>query len=294
MKKIFFLIFSISSIYATTTFFVGTDAHYGKKQWENNEEVNKQAIYDMNALPNSPFPPSIGGLVQEPKGVILTGDLTDGGFYWHWYGIYTFRFLNWDGFVNDYGINGEALLNFPVFEGFGNHDCLGWGDWVKWDIRKRNLQREETLNLSDNGLHYSWDWEGVHFVQLNVYPGDTQEAEFSLSFLKRDLKENLQHSNKPIILFHHYGFDGYSDDWWSNEERQTYYDVIKNYNVVAIFQGHQHDFFHLVWKGIDVFSSGDIQTNEYLVCELTDNNLKIAYRNNRQWGDWFFEKKIIK
>ena len=30
---------------------------------------------------------------------------------------------------------------------------------------------------SENGLHYSWDWNGVHFVMANLYPADKQHAE---------------------------------------------------------------------------------------------------------------------
>ncbi len=293
MKYFLVFLLTIFQLSASTTFFVATDAHYGKNQWSENEDKNKQAIYDMNKLPTQLYPDS-DKAIDIPKGVILTGDLTDAGFYWHWHGFSILRFLNWDGFIDDYGLNGEALLNFPVFEGFGNHDTLGWGDWVKWDIKNRNLNRSESLNLSDNGYHYSWDWEGVHYVQLNVYPGDSEEAEYSLPFLKKDLKENLQNPNMPIILFQHYGFDGYSDDWWSNEERQQYYEAIKDYNILAIFQGHQHDAFHIVWKGIDVFSSGDVQSNEYLVCNIEDNIMKIFLRFNNDWDAWRFEKTFEK
>ena len=98
----------------------------------------------------------------------------------------------------------------------------------------------------------------------------------------------------PIVICHHYGFDGYSDDWWTDEERETYYNVIKDYNIAVIFQGHQHDTFHLVWKGFDVFSSGDVQTNEYLVCSIEDDELKIHQRKHGDWGEIKFEKKIIR
>jgi len=294
MLRVFFLMIMTTFLYADVTFFVATDSHYGANQLRENEDVNKQAIYDMNQLPNNAYPEIFGGYVQIPKALVMTGDLTDAGGYWQWYGLSFFRFLTWDGFISDYGLNGENLLNFPILEGFGNHDLLSWGDWVKSSIKDRNLRRNESIKLSENGLHYSWDWEDVHYIQLNIYPGDTDEAAYSLSFLKNDLLYNLKDRNMPIILFHHYGFDGYSDDWWSSEERQNYFDVIKDYNVVAIFQGHQHDTFHLVWKGLDVFSSGDIQTNEYLVCSIKNNKLKVISRAEGKWGDMYFEKNIIK
>ncbi len=208
MKGIIFLICLITTLYGNVTFFVATDPHYGKNQLNNDELTNKEAIYDMNRLPTT-FYPSIMGerMVGVPEGVIVTGDLTDSGFYWQWFGFSFFRFLHWDGFITDYGLNGENLLNFPVLEGLGNHDELAWGKTVKWHIKERNKKRKQQLNLSDNGLHYSWDWEGVHFVELNIYPGDTKEAANSLTFLKYDLQNNLTDPKMTLILFHHYGFD---------------------------------------------------------------------------------------
>ncbi|MFA6118959.1 MAG: metallophosphoesterase [Parachlamydiales bacterium] len=294
MKKIFFLTCFITYLEASVTFFVGTDPHYGQEQLSSNEEINKQVIYDMNQLPNQNYPEFFGGTVQSPKAVIVTGDLTDMGSFWQWYGLSLyFRFLQLDGFISDYGLNGENLLNFPVFEGYGNHDNLAWLEWVQDSIKYRNQNRKENINISENGLHYSWDWEGVHFIQLNIYPGDSEEAEQSLTFLKYDLQNNLKDPKTPLVLFHHYGFDGYSDDWWTSEERENYYQVIKDYNVAAIFQGHQHSVFHIVWKGIDVFSSGAMKDNSYFVCQIDDKKLKIINRENGSWGDWHFEKEIV-
>ncbi len=290
MKKLIFFILLFSHIYASTTFFVGTDSHYGKNQWSNNEESNKQAIYDMNKLPYDDYPDM--PKIEKPKAVIVTGDLTDLGSYTNLYGFSLLSIFNWDGFISDYGLNGENLLNFPVLEGFGNHDNLSWGNWVKWSIKKRNKERNEKIFISENELHYSWDWDGIHFVQLNVYPGNSEEAEKSLAFLKYDLENNLIKKDTPIILFHHYGFDGYSDDWWTSEERYDYYTLIKDFNVIAIFQGHQHDMFHLVWNGIDVFSSGNLFSNNYLVCIIEDNKLKVFSRKQNEWSDFKFEKMI--
>lgn len=294
MKKALLSIFFTVNIFANFTFFVGTDPHYGKSELTNDEAANKKTIYDMNALSKDFLYPD-GSKIDEPKAVIVTGDLTDMGYYWQWYGLSLyFRFLQWDGFISDYGLNGENLLNYPVFEGFGNHDNLGWVAWVKNSIFYRNQQRGEKINLSENKLHYSWDWEGVHFIHLNVYPGDTKEAENSLTFLKYDLENNLADKSMPLILFHHFGFDGYSDDWWTCEERENYFNVINNYNTVAIFQGHEHSMFHLVWKGIDVFSPGSLKDIEYFVCRVEDNKLKINARENCKWTSFYFEKDLVK
>jgi hypothetical protein len=98
--------------------------------------------------------------------------------------------------------------------------------------------------------HYSWDWHDVHFVQLNVFPGNyptTGASEgngidpmYSLEFLAHDLATNVGNSRRPVVLVHHYGFDGFSLQWWTDAQRAAYWNTIAPYNVVAIFSGHNH------------------------------------------------------
>lgn len=65
----------------------------------------------------------------------------------------------------------------------------------------------------------SWDWGPVHFVALNLYPGDYyhqaaewmhgswKEPEGAFSFLQDDLRRNVGASQRPVVLYHHYGMD---------------------------------------------------------------------------------------
>ncbi len=69
-------------------------------------------------------------------------------------------------------------------------------------IPNRN-RREEALeginkseNLSDNGLHYSWDWDDVHFVVLGIYPADVQNPKIRYN---------------PV---------------WHEEDKKAFYDVV--------------------------------------------------------------------
>eukprot|EP01047_Picozoa_sp_COSAG01_P062577 COSAG01_NODE_7978_length_2966_cov_7.303453_2_plen_150_part_00 len=69
---------------------------------------------------------------------------------------------------------------WPSFEGVGNHDGGNSSDVKTGLVRRslivRNRQRANAkgsagaanYSLSRNGLHYSWDWDGVHFVMLGV------------------------------------------------------------------------------------------------------------------------------
>ena len=62
------------------TFLVASDTHYGLDQWADNESLNKVAIDRMNNLEGVAWPAAAGGsLVEEIRGVLVPGDLTDSG-----------------------------------------------------------------------------------------------------------------------------------------------------------------------------------------------------------------------
>ncbi len=76
------------------------------------------------------------------------------------------------------------------------------------------------MNLSENGLHYSWDWAGVHFVALGIVVGDAPEVTRkrryaplgSLPFLQQDLEKHVGKSGRPVVLVHHVDVHRYSDE----------------------------------------------------------------------------------
>ena len=45
----------------TLTFFVGSDSHFG---FDGMEDANRAMVEQMNALPGTPYPDSIGGRVE--------------------------------------------------------------------------------------------------------------------------------------------------------------------------------------------------------------------------------------
>jgi len=74
-------------------------------------------------------------------------------------------------------------------------------------------------------------------------------------------------------------------------QTKNYYDAIKNYNVVAIFSGHNHGFTHQVWNGIDTFNAGLTKYPQFLVVRITDDELAIS---ERLYGSWnrVFQKSV--
>lgn len=157
-----------------------------------------------------------------------------------------------------------------VFEGLGNHDIEDMGasshpDKLRKYVGEKARATSPTLRFGSDdpkSPHYSWDWHDVHFVQLDLFPGDAPSADYdgkgehkkldprkALSFLKADLEYYVGASGRPVVLIHHYGFDNFStgtgsdyadEIWWNELDRALYWNTIGNYNVVAIFTGHSH------------------------------------------------------
>jgi cytolysin (calcineurin-like family phosphatase) len=279
-------------------FFVAADLHYGQEQLENNEGPNKNAIAIMNNLPGTAFPDKNFGVVAKPRGVLVAGDLTDSGKGVNYDGKYLDIHV-FDGFVDDYPVKGGAgvHIHFPVYEGYGNHDVQKQtGDAVLKGIALRNKNRDAPVNVSDNGPHYSWDWDDVHFVNVNVYAGGKGDARDSLSFLQKDLADRVGTSGRPVVIMQHYGFDKLSieDRWWKQDERDAFYNVIKKYNVVAIFSGHEHLCHRVIWNGIADFvaplAKGDKGGDGIFAVRMFDNKMIVAQRRlDGTWGDVWTE-----
>jgi len=268
------------------TFFVVSDTHYGLN--EIGDKTVPLLVDKMNKMPGAAYPAKIGGVVGKPRGVLHLGDMTNDG-----------KEQNWRQFVRDYELTGtDGRLAYPVYETVGNHDG-GPNTPVRNGIRQRNRSRVGVKDISENGLHYSWDWGNVHFVNLGISPGPTTrpyDPENSIDFLKKDLAKNVGDSGRPTILMHHFGFDkAHSLRWWPEMWRQEYYDIIKDYNIIAILHGHAHDTLIYQWQGIDVYSPPHFQqkdpkndgpvTHGFFVFHITDDKLTVAQRNlDDTWG----------
>ncbi len=283
------------------TFFVVADLHYGQDQAPSNEQPNKDVIALMNNLPGVALPIADFGNVASPRGVLAAGDLTDSGTTINFTG-YGGPLHLYDGFVDDYSVKGGTgvHLHFPAYEGCGNHDVQKQSIVVIDGIVGRNKQRGTPANVSGDGLHYSWDWDDVHFVNLNLYAGGPGDARDSLGFLQIDLADRVGASKRPIIIMQHYGFDNFSiyndghPPWWTQAERDAFYNVIKNYNVKAIFTGHEHRCERIYWNGIPDFvaprAKGDKGTDGIYVVRLLDDKMIVAQRRlNGTWGNVWTE-----
>ena len=273
------------------TFFVGSDTHYGNA---NNAEINRKVIDQMNWLPGTPMPDKAGGgIVKTPRGVILNGDLLDKGF-----DAKTAPGF-WKEFTQDYGLTGtDGRLAYPLYEGFGNHDGMTGKSITRAGIKERNPKRIGLTSISPSGFHYSWDWDQVHLVQLNLFPGtDSADCitgpadhhpEHALQFLQEDLAKNVGRSGKVVIVFCHYCYSGGMADWWTEPAKQRFRDAVKGYRTLLI-HGHSHGAYFYQWKGLRAISDGscarpESQTGDFLVVHITRDKLFVAQRKLDGWG----------
>lgn len=268
-------------------FLVASDLHYNCN--EQHAMILDSAIQMMNLSKALPFP-CWWDRKMNPFGIFISGDITDAG-----------TDEQWSEFVSAFGLEGEKKLKIPVYETFGNHDG-NIGGAVREGIKFRNSKRVIRCCVSENGLHYSFDKGGIHFVVLGIYPGDEwdstcewchyfhdsfRDPERSLTFLKHDLSSNLKSVNQPIILFFHYGFEGFSLLWWTEKERENLYEVIKNKNIIGIFHGHDHGMKHYKWKGIDIWSDGSPQKGQgigtFLGVKIDNDSMFVSFFSKDHW-----------
>ena len=272
------------SVPGQLTFFVVSDTHYGL-DWRVDAAV--QALIDqMNFLPGTRLPKAAGaGIVRTPCGVIHLGDITNDG-----------KAEQWDAFARDFGLVGEARLAFPVYELFGNHDG-GTNLPVRTGMLERNRHRAGPLTLSSNGVHYAWGWQGIRLISLNVSVGthtNPYDPQNSLGFLRSELAR-LSDTRQPLVLLQHFGFDKrHSLNWWPEEWRTTYYETIKDYNVLGIFHGHDHETEIFRWYDIDIYDVPHIRDADvpdkpvrhgFFVVQITSDEMVVAERKSDDtWG----------
>ncbi len=279
---------------AEITFYSFSDSHYGADRGGKRPPKTRcSEVEIINSLPGVAYPQVIGGIVDVPRAVIMQGDLINDGTV---AGKYE---TQWSDFIADFGVNGEGRCKYPVFEGVGNHD-VNPNLYVFNQVRERNRIRKRLgyiANVSPNGYHYSWDWDGVHFVNVNLFPGNVWEGEadtygrghdplFARDFLVADLKKHVGDSGRPVVVVHH--FRPIDENWWTYSAADKYQKAIQDYNVIAILVGHQGGGVNNAWRGINWISSNGNLT----VVRIRDNAFSAIVRAPDGWGQTM-QKKIF-
>lgn len=267
----------------TVAWFLIGDTHYFAVESSTSEldprsdAACKGLIETLNLLPGTELPESVGGgHVAHVQGVIHAGDIIDTGDKRG--GVReSMQRTEWDHYAADFGLTGtEGRLRFPIYEVYGNHDSPSGEGLVIEALAERNRRRPNS-SVSPNGLHFSWDWDSLHCVNLGIVVGqdrtNPQRRRYnpmeSLEFLIGDLKERVGESGRPILITHHIDIVRYNKPCdatneanlgmeWNPCDVAAYHEAIRGYNVIAIQYGHTHVRNILRWNGKPEKSSDGI------------------------------------
>ena len=254
------------------SFLLASDTHYlaNKEQPdamdETSREINARLVEWLNKLPGTDIPAEAGGgKVDGVHGVIHSGDLIDSGDKTD-AAHDAMQKTEWSAFTSDWGLNGgDGKLRLPVREVWGNHDGPQGKGLVIDQLRERNTRRKD-VNVSANGMHFSWDWNGVHFINVGLIVGALKDVERprryasleSLEFLKTDLADRVGDSGRPVVITHHVDVARYcapldpelvTKNEWDFADVAAYHEVLTKYRVAAILYGHTHVRKIFPWDG---------------------------------------------
>ena len=256
-------------------FFVVADTHYladknAPAKLDAESLAHTRDFVDLlRKLPGTPIPQTAGGgRVRAVGGLLHCGDVIDSGDK----NGRTFEEMQrteWAAFEEDYGLRGgDGKLPFPVYELHGNHDSPGGAGHAIDRIVERNRSRPGVIAVSDNGLHYAWRFGPLHMVNLGITVGSGDERDAlrqfnprsSLEFLQSHLAKHVGESRRPVVVSHHLDVAQYSKpcdpgapptkpSWWTACDVRNFYEALRPYNVVALFNGHTHARRVQRWNG---------------------------------------------
>lgn len=291
----------------------------------------------LNHIAEFDWPTEIGGVatglagagkrIAQPLGLVIGGDMTDDGggqvkVPGEGHQLLQFSSRYQKG-------TGPDRVHFPVYNGLGNHDLDQDGapphiDWYRRELRDYvELNHRQTVfykppvavpNYDIDSDNYSWDWGGLHLVQLQRFGGDTNKGAISgLDWLKQDLASSAA-DGRPVVVFQHYGWDSFSLEkwdsakmtfdaegsghahWWDDGDRAALLAILKGYNVAGLFHGHEHDT-PMIYRqdGLDLFKPVAAFKGGFAVAHVTNRYMDVVLAQAEETdGDVTFLKAFSK
>ncbi|KON88035.1 phosphatase [Sporosarcina globispora] len=164
-------------------------------------------------------------VVPKQDAFVVVGDLTDYG-----------GASEYDYFMSAYNVRKqpEAVSMFSA----GNHDF--WNGLSTADAQKRFLDK-----TGMESIYYHKIIKGYHFIILSDEDGrnDGTYSVKQIEWLGEQLRiANDDDPKKSIFVFHHHPIKGtiYGSEWGFTENRDLFYDTLKEYPQVISFSGHTH------------------------------------------------------
>ena len=252
-------------VIADTHFFA--DAKQPAQMDARSEEITRALVQTLNRLPGATLPAAAGGgSVLAPQGVLVLGDLINSGDKNG--GVFPqMQQTEWNAFTARMGLTGaDGELKFPLYELHGNHDAPA-GKGVALDgIIARNKRRQGVSAISESGVHYAWQWGGVHFVNLGIVTapgsGATGNRRYhplgSLEFLAGYLRDKVGTGGAPVLVSQHIDIVRHLTQAalqntarhaeWEPDEVIKFYDTLAPYNLLGLFYGHTHNRYFCRWQ----------------------------------------------
>lgn len=181
--------------------------------------LNERLIDTLNRLPSGRLPDAVGGgALTPPRAVLHLGDIADSGDKLDETHV-RMTTTEFAAHARLYGSTGrDGRLRYPLREIHGNHDTPRGDNVTITGLVARNARHTSLVRRSANGLHYAWDWDGVHFVMLGIVVGVNRDdrpvsrygAWDSLAFLEADLAASVGTSGRPVILMQHVDLQRYA------------------------------------------------------------------------------------
>ncbi len=239
------------------------------------------------------------------KGLIIAGDLTEHTYKWEILKFYNSLLTSKENELDPILERSKELNR--LYEGLGNHDMrkgpcsvgIGNNSICERDLTNIISRDDRRDQISSQPPHYSWEWDGIRFVQLNLLPGDEAESVWNgssrdpqdaLKFLKDELAD--AGPDKNVIIVHHYGMDRFSNKWWTTETKNAYEEVIRDYRVVAMITGHLHwsrrsSNMQQCWNDITAITVGSLRLGFHLDFKIVDDHLTVSRLRNGSpiWSD---------
>jgi 3',5'-cyclic AMP phosphodiesterase CpdA len=238
-------------------------------------------------------------VVPKQDAIVVVGDLTDNGLT-----------AEYDKFMKAYQANKQSKSASLI--AIGNHDY--WNGLSVAEAQKRFLDKTGMPSI-----YYHKVIKGYHFIVMGTEDGVT-EGTFTakqIGWLGEKLKlARKDDPNKPIFVFHHQPIKDtiYGSEWGFTENRDLFYNTLKEYPQAITFSGHTHyplddpkiihqkDFTTIgtstgayLWLDAgriqgEVPEGADI-LNQGLIVEVYEDKVKIKRRDihNNNWTGQPFE-----
>ncbi len=137
------------------------------------------------------------------------------------------------------------LVELPVMPLSGNHDYWashGLKDGTNETYRHYNVKIP--LQITSEGMYYSFDYQNCHFIMLNSGDVDTSWWGSQMDWLKKDLAKNtakwtILSIHEPLYSLGKYGFQTTASHYNVEQLRASVLPLIEG-KVDLVLQGHDH------------------------------------------------------